>query len=57
LAERLAMTMSESANPIPDRELAEQRQALFGPPMEFGGLHGRLQSWLGELVRLQVSGG
>lgn len=56
LAERLAMTMSESANPISDRELKEQRAALFGPPMELGGLHGRLQTWLEELVRLQISG-
>jgi hypothetical protein len=54
MAERLAMTMSESANPIPPRELKARREALFGPPMELGGLHGKLQGWLEELVRLQL---
>jgi hypothetical protein len=55
LAERLAMTMSESANPIPGRELQEERAALFGPPMQAGGLCGELQSRLEELVRLGLN--
>jgi hypothetical protein len=54
MAERLAMTMSESANPIPPRELKARREALFGPPMQLGGLHGKLQQRLEELVRLQL---
>ncbi|MGE4553590.1 MAG: biotin--protein ligase [Desulfovibrionaceae bacterium] len=47
LAERLAMTLAHDGAPLPG--LAQQREALFGPPPASGGLYARLLRPLEEL--------
>ena len=55
LAERLAMTVSESSNAIPGKGLKKQRAALFGPPMDYGGLYGEMLTVLDELIQLLLT--
>ena len=50
LAESLAMTLQDGSV----THLAEQKNALFGPPPGFGGLLGELLPPLSELVRLAL---
>lgn len=56
LAERLATTLNSSLRPGPDvvdrRGLRVQREALFGQPMEGGGLYQELLEMADELVFL-----
>lgn len=53
LSERLAMTVSGTANAIPENVLSEQRMALFGSShMTFGGLFAELLQTMDELVAL-----
>ncbi len=56
LAERLAQTLDKILpGTLPRKFLQEQRKALFGPPMQPGGLYGELVRTLDELARLQLS--
>lgn len=50
LSERLAMTVSGTANTIPENVLAEQRMALFGNRMQPGGLFAELSAVMDELL-------
>lgn len=51
LAERLSMTLSKAfPEAVPADSLKQQREALFGPPMEGGGLYMEILSVLDELV-------
>ncbi|MGE4298793.1 MAG: BPL-N domain-containing protein [Desulfovibrionaceae bacterium] len=57
LAERLAMTLSKSfPDAVSPAGLKDSREALFGPPMEGGGLYAALIDLLDELVYLQLAG-
>lgn len=56
LAERLAMTVSGTANAIPDEALKEQRMVLFGKRMDYGGLFGELVKVMDELLWLSITG-
>ncbi|MFV0422261.1 BPL-N domain-containing protein [Oleidesulfovibrio sp.] len=58
LAERLAMTLSKTFPETVSREsLRNQRAALFGPPMDSGGLYQELLDTLDELLYLQLPHG
>ncbi len=54
LAERLAMTVSGTANAIPEDVLKQQRLALFGPHMDFGGLFAELLETMDTLAGLAL---
>jgi hypothetical protein len=58
LAERLAMTLSKTFPETVSREsLRNQRAALFGPPMDSGGLYQELLDTLDELLYRQLPHG
>ncbi|WP_461208892.1 BPL-N domain-containing protein [Desulfocurvus sp. DL9XJH121] len=54
LSERLAMTTSGTANAIPEEVLSEQRVALFGQHMDYGGLFAGLVETMDELLFLTL---
>lgn len=54
LAERLAMSVPESSGDIPSDSLKEQRIALFGHHMQYGGLFARLVQVLDSLLWLTL---
>ena len=57
LAERLAQTVSRfMPEAVSPSLLNDQRAALFGPPMQAGGLYKTIMDPLDELVYLQFSG-
>lgn len=57
LAERLAQTLSKTLpDMLPQGLLKNQRDALFGPPMQPGGLYRELMDPLDHLAFLQLSG-
>ena len=55
LAERLGMSLTDSNSLIPPEALAEQRAALFGSPMQPGGLMQPLMRVMDELIRLLLA--
>ena len=57
LSERLAMTTSGTANTIPDEVLSEQRMALFGRHMDYGGLFADLLGVMDQLLFLTLTDG
>lgn len=57
LAERLALTLSKSLpDAVPSSMLKDQRESLFGPPMQPGGLYKEIMEPLDRLACLQLSG-
>jgi len=56
VAERLAMTVADTTHSIGEEVLKEQRLALFGPHMDFGGLFAELLETMEELAGLALSG-
>lgn len=38
-----------------DKPSEKQREALFGPPMDYGGLYGELLTVLDELIQLLLT--
>ncbi|NJB68273.1 hypothetical protein GGQ74_001946 [Desulfobaculum xiamenense] len=57
LAERLAMSVPESSGDIPSDSLREQRTALFGQHMQYGGLFAKLARVLDKLLWLALRDG
>ena len=56
LAERLAMTLAKALpSAVPAAVLRDQRESLFGPPMQAGGLYQELVVPLDQLAYLQLS--
>lgn len=57
LAERLAQTIAKnSPESVPQHALIDQRNTLFGPPMQPGGFFNALMEPLEELVFIQLRG-
>lgn len=57
LAERLALTLGKSLpEALPPEMLKDQRESLFGPPMQAGGLYREIIAPLDELAYLQLGG-
>ncbi len=57
LAERLALTLAKSLpETVSTAMLKDQRESLFGPPMQAGGLYRSLMEPLDELAFLQLAG-
>lgn len=56
LAERLALTLSRiDPDAVPPSLLKDQRESLFGPPMQAEGLYREIMEPLDELAYLQLS--
>lgn len=56
LAERLSLTLAKFLpDAVPAEILKDQRQSLFGPPMQAGGLYREIMEPLDELAFLQLS--
>ena len=57
LAERLGMTLAKALpEALPQGMLRDQRESLFGPPMQAGGLYKDVLETLDELAWLQLNG-